>query len=448
MEFFKNYFTEYDDALSLSLERDPLGFQVIWTYFGGQIFKGTTTSVATDIRNYTINLLHHAVVRELSMQNTVFWECLKTKSQNNETEARTKLILLLEMMLAYSAVTETEAWPDSSGILGISSARKRWSEEAGINNVIDLSQPSNDPRKDDFTGFKTLLVRQSGLGINGRYKGPFQKMGLLDESGGYANTDKWDHVVHEFNKNEKLRDLFNELVKFFINADINLKIELNTKNPFNSFYAKTFGDRKVLAPFMKEFWPEYLGFTSGTAKILFEILDKDLSTVINVQEIFSRKDLDDERVIQNIRQVEPFLVLLEYWFADMIQDELNGRRDDLAETIKKSIPKIPIELKLPSRLEELIEIVKKAFTNDSFNKQYLDKELTNYHQRIMTERQLHPWITWDEIENKVKVYQKKTLKNGLKNADFENVEWQRDYYLKSMKSIVDGLNLIPTADQL
>lgn len=192
-DLFKMYFSEEDDSISSSLERDPLGLQPIWTSLGYKVFAGVTTSVATDIRNYTINLIHHVVLSKL--RNTNFFSAFKGQAKIGDGEVQNRLILALEMMLAYSAL----GWdPDNaSGILGISSARKRW-QDPNANNIIDLAQPPNDPKKHEFKGFTTLLVRQSGLGINGRYKGPFKNMGILNETGAYIKNSDSHRIESQF----------------------------------------------------------------------------------------------------------------------------------------------------------------------------------------------------------------------------------------------------------
>ena len=52
----KNIFTEYDELLTKNINTDPLGFQIVWTYFGQKIFHNKTTSIDMDIRSYNIKL--------------------------------------------------------------------------------------------------------------------------------------------------------------------------------------------------------------------------------------------------------------------------------------------------------------------------------------------------------------------------------------------------------
>ena len=63
--------TEYDDSLSGDSFIDPLGQLVIWSAYGQQIFRNRVNSVSNDVRNFTLNLLHHGVVRSLLLDEEV-----------------------------------------------------------------------------------------------------------------------------------------------------------------------------------------------------------------------------------------------------------------------------------------------------------------------------------------------------------------------------------------
>jgi hypothetical protein len=55
------YLTEYDEDLSGDSQIDPLGVLTIWSAFGQKSFA-TGSFGSNDVRNYTLNLLHHAVI--------------------------------------------------------------------------------------------------------------------------------------------------------------------------------------------------------------------------------------------------------------------------------------------------------------------------------------------------------------------------------------------------
>ena len=61
--FLSPYLTEYDESLSGDSYIDPIGTLIIWSAFGRNVFNGRVNSVSNDVRNYTLNLFHHHLVR-------------------------------------------------------------------------------------------------------------------------------------------------------------------------------------------------------------------------------------------------------------------------------------------------------------------------------------------------------------------------------------------------
>ena len=61
--YLEKFLTEYDEGVSSELNLDPLGLQVIWSAYGQKIFKNRISSISNDVRNYTLNLFHHYIVR-------------------------------------------------------------------------------------------------------------------------------------------------------------------------------------------------------------------------------------------------------------------------------------------------------------------------------------------------------------------------------------------------
>ena len=418
VDFFKTYFSEEDDSISSSLERDPLGFQPIWTSLGYKIFAGVTTSVATDIRNYTINLIHHLVVSKL--RDTNFFSAFKGRSKISDVEAQQRLILALEMMLAYSALQWSSG--DASGILGISSARKRWQDRSD-NNIINLTKPPTDPKKDEFEGFTTLLVRQSGLGINGRYKGPFKNMGILDEAGTYDKNSQSD--ISE--KRTEYKDLVETLVKKLMALqNKNFKLRLDENNEFIEFYEKAFSSKTVYQE-AKSFWLEKMNIEEGklSGDLYKDIVVNDKNIAEQAKKLFTNKQ---DPVAKQICQVEPFLVAMELLFATLIQkpndcqliDELMKLCNQFAEAIKNSED-------VHSRLEELRGLALKQPIKD---------KLIKYHEKISNERGIHPWITGDKIYKKSQYMS--DLDNKVSQAIKGEIQWRRDYYLASIRQIKSG----------
>ena len=71
---WSNIFTIPDPSIVQEGSVDPLGMQVIWTHFGQKIFANKLTTVATDIRNYSVNLLHLHVLDRLKNEHSDLYE--------------------------------------------------------------------------------------------------------------------------------------------------------------------------------------------------------------------------------------------------------------------------------------------------------------------------------------------------------------------------------------
>lgn len=52
--YIEKFLTEYDDSLTGELNVDPLGQLVIWSSWGQDIFHSRITSIANDVRQYTL----------------------------------------------------------------------------------------------------------------------------------------------------------------------------------------------------------------------------------------------------------------------------------------------------------------------------------------------------------------------------------------------------------
>ncbi|MBV0605944.1 hypothetical protein KTO19_04875, partial [Klebsiella pneumoniae] len=63
--YIEKFLTEYDDSLTGELNVDSLGQLVIWSSWGQDIFHSRITSIVNDVRQYTLNQLHHSVLRQI-----------------------------------------------------------------------------------------------------------------------------------------------------------------------------------------------------------------------------------------------------------------------------------------------------------------------------------------------------------------------------------------------
>ena len=69
--FLDKYLTEYDDTLSGEINIDPLGTLVIWSAYGQKIFSNRVNSISNDVRNYTLNLFNHHLIRQIDGDDSI-----------------------------------------------------------------------------------------------------------------------------------------------------------------------------------------------------------------------------------------------------------------------------------------------------------------------------------------------------------------------------------------
>ena len=167
---FCEFVTEYDDSLSGDSYIDPLGVRVIWSTFGQRVFKSRVNSISNDVRNYTINLLNHAIVRALIDDDsvTVSPALEREIGEKHSLSFRQACLIYLENLITFIVVEAGES-VDASGILGGSKAHQRLDNDT--NPLITLSH----------VGKHQLLVRQLGLGVSGRYKTPFRALNFFND---------------------------------------------------------------------------------------------------------------------------------------------------------------------------------------------------------------------------------------------------------------------------
>ena len=384
-------FSEYDENLHVKLYLDPLGFQVVWSSLGQKIFKNRLTTVAFDIRNYNLNLFNHIIIHELESKSDELFS----------KEKKEKLIINLENIFVFSWYQYKNNW--GSGILGSFNAKSKFKDleelEIDLNKKIEKIE---------------VLKRQRILGVNGRYKGPFIRIGFFDEEYKY-NEEMMNEANNQFFKNKNAKKLIKKLIKLFEKG--RFKIDKNITKQYNEIFA----NRKNLE--LKEFWKSKL-LATDEAKKIYEILLKD--DKLSVKEIFA-KCPKICKTAQKIRKIEPYLAYLDLLFKYLLT--LDG----------EDIPTIKHFSKLIQYKNEInnIDFERK---NELLNIKNT-KSLIEYHKNIMQMRNQRPWL--EEVDGKIKVNiledeNKEELEKGL-SKKIEDVDWRHDYYISSLKEIKKGL---------
>lgn len=203
---WQDIFTIPDSNIVKVSTEDPLGLQAIWVPFGQAIFNNRITTISNDLRNYTLNLVNHYCIYKLSHEYADQFKNAKKKfnGYKNDYDVKAGMLIFLENLYAFVMfLEETDINIDKRGVLGISNAEKKYNEE-GFN--IEIVANSNDG----------VLINQINLGVNGRYKGPFVKIGFFNRQFNF-NPTLWEEVDSIIQNNKNLKLLTDILIQHLLN---------------------------------------------------------------------------------------------------------------------------------------------------------------------------------------------------------------------------------------
>jgi hypothetical protein len=454
---FESLFTEYDDSLFGESYIDPLGQLVIWSAFGQKIFKNRVNSVSNDVRNFTLNLLHHAVIRSI-MQDESVSVPRALAAEVGEKESLTFIhacLIYLENIFTYAMVDEPEkAGIDTLGILGGSNGRKQM-EEAGLNPTLLFTQRAK----------AHLLVRQLGLGVSGRYKTPFVEMGFFDDSYRYFHgeaPERWALFETFLDKHEGLAQCFREARGHIIDlvSSTQLKGQVPPARQFRDVplslreaYRKGFATSGKVGAETKHFWMQVTGLNSGAAGALLDVLEtfhaEEASQKLRPQSAFAAAECEEpeeQRKLEHIEIVEPLLAEVDLLFRiarykkllpmaevrahwqslgrsdSTLPDAGNHIRDnsDLLEVLQGTSRR---------RLQRLLDVAGRETVEEQLT------ELLKYHSSVMRER---GQLRWVELlgTGEVRVYGRT---QALPDANKRPVySWVNSYYIHQFYNLVTG----------
>lgn len=267
------YLTEYDEDLSGDSQIDPLGVLTIWSAFGQEIFRNRVNSVSNDVRNYTLNLLHHAVIKDLFDDvDTGPSKALREQSGGRHGLALCQACLVyLENIFTYAMVTAApDTGVDSQGVLGASKARARL--EVDSNPFLRFThQPAGH-----------LLVRQLGLGVSGRYKTPFMQIGFFNDRYNYHHSQEagllWVKVKGMIQTHEPFHRLFQEarmhlqgiFLRFKAGGGSALK---QVPGSLIKAYRRALPNSAQVGAATRDFWLALTGLDTGAAGALLRVMD-------------------------------------------------------------------------------------------------------------------------------------------------------------------------------
>jgi hypothetical protein len=452
--FLKPYLTEFDESLSGDSYIDPIGTLIIWSAFGRQIFSNRINSVSNDVRNYTVNLFHHFLIRKLARDDgVVLSHSLQKKYQDKDNlHFKQACLIFLENLFVYSMLRhENEQSLNTAGILGISKARRGWEKDHGAPTLKFTHEASGQ-----------ILVRQLGLGVSGRYKSPLMNIGFFDASYNYNKPAFELHwtAAEQFiidGEAQLLSQLAAEVYPFLKQCVTSQKhggtiaFSTEVQQSLTLANARAFASPALVGSYARDFWLEQTGLDTGSAGALLRALEDEPEEQMAPQDILERAlqsplDATDKAKLQEITQIEPFLSDCALLFnlmaaerthtvADVVSQWKRFGRDKtrlghLAEGVMAhaALPAVR-GTEAAQRLTQLQQMANASSVEQQIHM------LSAYHTRIMRKRGQVAWLSIHD--NTIKVHAR-TLSRPEPEA-WPPGAWYNAYYLPQFKNFVDGL---------
>lgn len=458
--FLSSYLTEYDESLLGDSYTDPIGTQIIWAAFGRQVFNDRVNSVSNDVRNYTLNLFHHHLVRRLVADDGVQIS-LSLRQQYKDKNAlafKQACLILLENLFVFSVLRHERMQDvEAGGVLGISKARRRWEQDGEKTRLVFTHGAEGQ-----------VLARQLGLGVSGRYKTPLMKMEFFDTAYQYhlpRHHARWTEVesfIHQ-QSSGVLAKLEREAYRFLGKQIPSLRhkgaiVLSNVPESLTKAYAMAFSSPRAVGMYARDFWLGQTGLDTGAAGALFQVLQDDQNHELIprtvVEQAIARAAQPTERAkLEQIARVEPFLADFALLFSLMTTardhhvDEVTAawrnryRRYDghLPALAKRAgeLASLPVlkGTEAGRRYFALQMAAQAGSTEDQV------RALATYHGQVMQMRGQPSWLS---IENGA------TIKVHARTAAAPQPEqrppgtWYNNYYLPQFRSLVKGLQGVGT----
>jgi len=453
--FLDRYLTEYDENLSAESYIDPVGTLIIWSAFGRQVFNNRVNSISNDVRNYTLNLFHHFLVRKLVDDD----EAALSVSLQHKYHGKDALpfkqacLVFLENLFVYSTLQhERMDGVQPTGILGISNARRRWDKAEGDPAIVFTHEPAGQ-----------ILVRQLGLGVSGRYKTPLMEVGFFDSSYQYSKPAFQPHWADAEafiagNRNSLLGKLERRAYPFLKDCAAKLryggKLQFRDEVPqeLTKAYARAFASPLRVGSYARDFWLQQTGLDRGAAGALFKVLEANAEDQLRSQQVLECALLQElqpaeKAKLEKIAQLEPFLSDCTLLFTLMAAERSHSvasvarqwgkfgrdenRLPQLAQHVESHASLSTVKGSEAAR--RLVELQQAA--NAGGLAQQV-RALAEYHRQIMQSRGQLSWLAVED-NGTIKVSARTLARPDPKR--WPPGAWYNEYYLPQFRSFVSGL---------
>lgn len=435
---------------------------MVWSAFGHEIFDNKVNSISNDVRNYTLNLINHAVIKSLIDDGGVIINdnLKKFVGDKNSLTFKHACLAYLENIFTFVITEPNPRYKlDSRGVLGSSKARKQW-EDKGQDPAIYFSHIESEKDKRYH-----LLVRQLGLGVSGRYRTPFLRVGFFQGKYDYHYPNgevlwlKFDELLK---KSSALRNLFNQIKKHLVYL-ITQTSHSSNKPPVTFYSAlpealkrafrKAMPNSRKVGTETRRFWLDVTKLSEGSAGALLTELENDIGkeSKFVVSDYFLRAtknkslSLTEKQKLTNIITIEPLLSELDTLFLltrsrksqsiNRVVDlwkELNRNDHTLPNLANKVKDTLEIYEVVSGTAEKRLEQLISAASQQDIAHQI--KELLNYHSNVMRVRGQQPWV---EVEgDTVKVHVRTVNSPSLDQRPL--LGWVNNYYMYQFNNLVRG----------
>ena len=463
---WQSLLTEYDDSVSSDMNVDPLGMLVIWSAYGQKIFRNRISSISNDVRNFTLNLFNHAVIRQVMEDDDIVPSTALLREKDYAGHGKQALpfrqacLVYLENLYAFSMVAaEVRPIPGlaTGGVLGIAKARRDW--RAHENNPELLFSHRKEAH---------VLVRQHSLGVSGRYKTPLVQMGFFDNryNSRAANClALWDKVeTMLFGRWPALAALRKmavmHLKEVLATPKASPRIRLNAiPRPLRDAFVTTFRSPQAVGQHARDFWLEVSELNRGAAGALYAALQQEWledgtrDASRNPAEVFaearqtSGSDAATQAQLEHVMLLEPLLGEIDLLMTMMLSAK-SQTLDDVAREWKhagrnaKTLQKIaaPVAANAAmlaeasgataARLKKLLALAMEDTLHDQV------RHLLTYHEQVMQARSQSPWL-------RLTARQELKTDVGVRSVPDQvgppGTRWVHHYYLPQFRVLLDGL---------
>lgn len=456
--FLAEILTEYDEDISGELNIDPLGLLVIWSSYGQNIFRRRISSISNDVRNYTLNLFNHAVIRALMEDDgLVLGKGLRGDpayaGQGKRSMAfKQACLIYLENVFTYTMIDGQNSHSvETTGVLGISKARQLW-EKSQNDPILRFSGQPRDH----------ILKRQNSLGVSGRYKTPLVEMNFFDHAYDYAlpaSRAQWETVHQQLLAPSKPLARLYKLVIEHLSALL-ASADRVPKHFFSELPAdlkraliKAFRSPPAVGQYARDFWLAVTGLNQGAAGGLYEVLDADRGQKRTTAEVFAQAAKNpqlsdnDKAKLQHVRLLEPFLAEVDLLLTVMLTAKSQSLDDAAAQwqSLERNARTLPDRAApitahaamraqasgtAAGRLGELLALARGGDMRQQM------QGLLQYHDRVMLARKQSPWLRLvgaRQLNVDVRPRPLPTKENRPLGA------WVHHYYLPQFRHLLSGL---------